>query len=269
LVEAAAHRAGVDVRALTDLADADRVRHVIRLVWGEQVPPREIIRAMQHAGAVLYGADHDGDLVGFVWGFAGLSGGLHLHSHQLAVLPDRQVKGVGYALKLAQRAACLDLGIEDVRWTYDPLVARNARFNLVKLGAVAFRFLPQFYGVMTDRLNRRDRSDRFEVRWELRSDRVVAALDGRSLEPALGPALLHADGDPDQPLPLRTGTAPASGSTVAIPLDYHGLKDRRPELAERWRTETLQVFEACFEHGLGATWLTGSSEYVFEPVDAP
>ena len=69
-----------------------------------------------------------------------------------------------------------DAGIQEVRWTYDPLLARNARFNLGRLGAVAVGLLPAFYGQMTDRLNRGDRSDRFEVRWLLGSDRVLRAV---------------------------------------------------------------------------------------------
>ena len=177
---AAADRAGVSLRRLDGLDDAEAVRSVITQVWGEQVLPRELIRAFQHAGSVLYGAEAEGEMVGFVLGFAGLDGGLHVHSHMLAAVPGRQNHGVGYALKLAQRAECLDLGIEEVRWTFDPLVARNARFNLVKLGAEAFRFLPDFYGEMTDVLNRGDRSDRFEVRWRLRSVRVERALRGEA-----------------------------------------------------------------------------------------
>ena len=67
-------------------------------------------------------------MIGYVLGWAGVDpdDGLHLHSHMLAALPDRRHRGVGYALKLAQRAQALDQGIDLVRWTFDPLVARNA-----------------------------------------------------------------------------------------------------------------------------------------------
>src|SRR6478735_8510006 len=118
------------------------------------------------------------ELVGFVLGFAGFSDGRHLHSHMLATVPEWQSRGVGFALKLAQRGAALDVGLDDVRWTYDPLLARNAWFNLTKLGATATAFLPEFYGEMTDLLNAGDRSDRFEVRWPLRSRRSIAAAAG-------------------------------------------------------------------------------------------
>ena len=69
-----------------------------------------------------------------------------MHSHMVAAVPDRRHAGVGYALKLAQRASTLEQGIEMMRWTFDPMVARNAWFNLGKLGALADRFDPDFYG---------------------------------------------------------------------------------------------------------------------------
>ena len=163
----AADAAGVRLGPLTALDDCDRVNRVVEAVWGAQELQRELVRAMQLAGCVLIGAtaDDSDDLVGFVWGFAGWSDGPHLHSHMLATVPALQSRGVGFALKLAQRAAALDAGLDEIRWTYDPLLARNAWFNLMKLGAAGAAFLPEFYGEMTDQLNAGDRSDRFEVRW--------------------------------------------------------------------------------------------------------
>jgi predicted GNAT superfamily acetyltransferase len=263
LVRAAEQRSGVSIAELDRLEEADRVRSVIEAVWGEQVLPREMVRAFQHAGSVLYGAEAEGRLVGFVLGFAGLAGGLHVHSHMLASVPEWQDRGVGYALKLAQRAHCLGHGIREVRWTYDPLEARNARFNLVKLGAEAFRLLPNFYGPMSDRLNRGDRSDRFEVRWMLASDRVERALGGRAVAPTSGAALVSASGaDPE---PRLTGVTPAAGSTVGVPGEYQRLKAEQPALARRWREVSSQAFRACFDAGIVAAWFTHEDGYVFEP----
>ncbi len=260
----AAERAGVGMRPLTELEDADRVREVVDDVWGDQAPPRETLRAMQHAGSVLIGAEHRGGLVGFVWGWLGYRNGLHLHSHMLAVIPQWENRGVGYALKLAQRAACLDQGVEEVRWTYDPLLARNARFNLVKLGTEVFAFLPEFYGEMTDRLNRGDRSDRFEVRWALRSARVTTALTGGAVAPKEGPDLLVAEGPAHHPEPALTGVEPVAGCRVAIPSDHYSLRMRVPELAARWRAVATERFQACLNRGLVATWLTDDARYVFD-----
>jgi predicted GNAT superfamily acetyltransferase len=94
-----------------------------------------MLRALAESGNVPYGAFAERDLIGYVLGWAGVdpAEGLHTHSHMLAAVPDRRHRGVGYALKLAQRAQALDQGIRFVRWTFDPLVARNAYFNLQKL----------------------------------------------------------------------------------------------------------------------------------------
>jgi len=260
----AARRAGVTLVPYHDLEDAERVRHVIERVWGEQVLPREMIRAFQYAGGVLYGARVEDEDVGFVLGFAGLDRGVHLHSHMLGVVPGRQDHGVGYALKLAQRAACLDAGVEEIRWTYDPLQARNARFNLVKLGTVATGLLRNFYGAMQDRINAGDRSDRFEIRWDLRSDRVGRALDGRAAGPGLGPAVLDAIGTDGWPEPKPTGADPEPGATVAVPVELTALKAGDPGLARRWRDAVADACETCFAAGLQATWFTPEGRYVFQ-----
>ena len=96
---------------------------MVEAVWGAQELQPELVRAMQLAGCVLIGATpvSGGELVGFVWGFAGWSGGPHLHSHMLATVPALQSRGVGFALKLAQRAGALDAGSRG-----DPLDVRPA-----------------------------------------------------------------------------------------------------------------------------------------------
>src|SRR5262249_7464429 len=147
--------------------------------------------------------------------------GLHLHSHMLAVLEPWQARGVGFALKLAQRAAALDAGVSDMRWTFDPMLLRNARFNLVKLGTVGTRLLRDFYGDREDELNRGERSDRFEVSWPLLAERVRSAVAGRrdTDEGAHAVVLLSTAGDPDAPTPVRGTDGPANRSLVAVPRD--------------------------------------------------
>jgi predicted GNAT superfamily acetyltransferase len=265
----AADAAGVRLRTLPALEDCDRINRVVERVWGAQELQRELVRAMQHAGCVLIGAtaDDSHDLVGFVWGFAGFSGGAHLHSHMLAALPEWQSRGVGYALKLAQRAAALDAGLDEVRWTYDPLLARNAWFNLMKLGAAATAFLPDFYGEMTDRLNAGDRSDRFEVRWSLRSRRTRDAAAGSPvLGPEPGPPLLEAGGSPDAPEPRRTSVRPQAGVTVAVPSDFLALRRGDAALGIRWRDATADAFRACFDQGLSASAVSRGGVYTFDMV---
>ena len=264
--QTAAEEAGVVITHLTELEDADRVGRVIASLWGDDsVLGAPLIRAFQHAGTVLFGAEAERELVGFVFGFWGFEGGLHLHSHMLGVLPEWQEKGVGHALKLAQRAACLERGVDQVRWTFDPLIARNARFNLVKLGAVGARILIDFYGEMPDRVNRGDRSDRFEVVWGLRSERVERALRRDMEEPATGAPVLEAEGEGRAPRPRLTGARPSPGATVAIPRDYLALREKDPALAREWRETSANALSSCFDQGLEATWMTKDGRYIFGP----
>jgi predicted GNAT superfamily acetyltransferase len=242
LANTAAAAAGVTLRPLTSLEDADAILRVMIATWGEhQLLPREEIVALAESGNVPWGADADDETVGYVLGWAGVDpeDGLHLHSHMLAALPDRRHRGVGYALKLAQRAACLDQGIGLVRWTFDPMISRNAWFNLGKLGATADRFRRNFYGEMADSLNAGERSDRLVVRW--------------ALDRAPGPRV-----------------PPASHETVVVPREYDALRasDRASALAERDRVAAS--LEDAFARGNVVVAFDGpSATYALAPEASP
>jgi predicted GNAT superfamily acetyltransferase len=256
LVEDAARAARVELRLLTTLEDADRLLRVMVATWGEhQLVPREMIRALADSGNIPYGAFRSDELVGYVLGWMALDGdGPHVHSHMLAVLPGSRSGGVGYALKLAQRAQALEAGYRVVRWTFDPLQARNAHFNLNKLGVLCDRFHRDFYGSMSDALNRGDRSDRLVVRWDL--DQAI----GVSTSPR-GPHVdaLRASGPLEMPMPER-GEEPVlaggGGVRVGIPADYVGLKERDPALASEWRDAVGDVLDRCFDLGMIVVGLT-------------
>lgn len=256
----AAHAAGVRLGPLTTVDDADRILDVMIATWGNhQLLPTEMIRALAESGNTPYGAWDGPELIGYVLGWAGVTpeDGLHMHSHMLASLPDRRHKGVGFALKLAQRALCLDRGISLVRWTFDPLLSANAYFNLAKLGAIADRFLPDFYGVMSDTLNVGERSDRLLVRWDLEGP-IPATAAHADEEEVLG----RRGDDPGSPAP--TEVRPPSGpvALIRIPRDYHHLRARDRQLADAWRDATGRAFQACFAAGLDATGFTADSTYV-------
>jgi predicted GNAT superfamily acetyltransferase len=246
LARKVAEAANVELRPLTSLGQFDDAISIMVATWGEfQLPPREVMTALAHSGNVPLGA-YDGDrLVGFVLGWAGVDGGgLHVHSHMLAALPERRHRGVGYALKLGQRAQALDQGIHVARWTFDPLVARNAWLNLGKLGAVADDFGRDFYGVMSDEINRGDRTDRLVVRWDLDPDPAPGVW------PEGLPTVLAADGEPNGPLPVPRSAPVASGGVVEVPREHQELRRRDPALASRWRDATAEALEACFSEGL-------------------
>jgi predicted GNAT superfamily acetyltransferase len=245
--EAAACAARVQVAEVTSLADAQAAERVACDVWGPAIGAKaDLVRALSNAGtAALVARDLDAPgspAIGFALGFIGWQGGMHLHSHQVAVLEAARGRGVGPALKLAQRAECLRHGITAIRWTFDPLLARNARFNLVRLGARVVAFLPDFYGQMADMINTDDTSDRFEVEWRL--DVPVPLKPSAVVAPA-GP-ILGADENGE---PRRTGGI-QPGGTVHIPPDYAILRARGDSRAKRWRQATGDVFAAAFGAGL-------------------
>jgi predicted GNAT superfamily acetyltransferase len=140
-------------------------------------------------------------------------------------------------------------------------VARNAWFNLGKLGAMADGFGRAFYGEMTDDINAGDRSDRLVVRWDLDPDPAPRPWPGGL------PTLLAAEGDPDEPRPVPEPASGDDGGLVEVPRDHPELRRRDPALAARWREATAEALEACFRAG----WVAGSfdktrSAYALVPL---
>lgn len=217
LADAAAARAGVVFREMTTVEDADLINEVIQVTWGGQHLDREIVRALAVSGNVPIAAEAAGTVVGFVLGWAGVDrDGLHVHSHMLAARPDRRHAGVGTALKLAQRAQALGAGIHVMRWTFDPLVGRNAWFNLGKLGVVADRFERSFYGQMTDAINTGERSDRFVVRWDLDREPVMHRVEPGAVLAEVPIPRGYAELTPDERLEAREAFAVAVEAATAV-----------------------------------------------------
>ena len=179
-------------------------------IWGAgRVGDQSLIRAVAHAGNSVLLATRDGATVGAALGVLGWEGGLHLHSHMVAVAPGERASGVGFAIKLAQRAQCLDNGVTEMRWTFDPLIRRNAHVNLVKLGATVRAFHPNFYGSLDDAINGSDATDRFEVSWRL-----------------------------DAPV----GGEKASRTDFELPADYEALRRDDPAAARELRARSTAAF---------------------------
>ncbi len=169
--DAAARAAGVTVREIGSLGEAEDVVRLYASIWGRaDNPPMtlELLRAFSKAGSYVAGA-YDGErLVGGCVGFFHAPAENALHSHIAGVAQGMTGRNVGFALKLHQRAWALLRGVSDIAWTFDPLIGRNAYFNLAKLAADAVEYLPNFYGAMVDSINGNDDTDRVLVRWRLR-----------------------------------------------------------------------------------------------------
>src|SRR3954467_14628710 len=141
--------------------------------------PPELAWAFAHSGNYVALAMAGDEPVAAAIGFRGDdSSGPHLHSHIAGVLPQWQGSGVGYLIKEHQRSWALQHDLDRVTWTFDPLVSRNAYFNVVKLGAQLTRYYVDFYGPMDDGINTGDETDRCLVTWRVESPRAAAAATG-------------------------------------------------------------------------------------------
>ena len=257
--------AGVEVRTLHGMPELEEAVAVLTSIWGfgdGNVPVSpELLRAFAFAGGYVSAARAGGQIVGVSAGFLGRHPGdrdLHLHSHISGVLPPWQGRSVGLALKQHQRAWALANGIETIEWTFDPLVRRNAFFNLVKLGAEIVDFKPAFYGEMRDAINAGDESDRAVVRWTLASSAAVSAAGGfLDRDQPRGAVILRADGD-GQPV---AGDAADPVLRAWIPDDAVSLRHHDPAGGRAWRLALRDTFGAAITDGYQATAMTRDGWY--------
>jgi predicted GNAT superfamily acetyltransferase len=250
---AAAAAAEVVVRELHEMERLRAVRRLFEEIWrpAEGDPPpvtAELLRALSHAGSYVAGAYAGPRLVGASAGFFTAPPEPALHSHITGVAPGGQHRGVGFALKLHQRAWALARGINRVVWTFDPLVARNAWFNLAKLGAVPTAYLEDFYGPMTDAINAGMASDRLLVSWPLDAPAVAAACAGRPRRP--GPAAAAA--------PAALSAGPDLGP-VATPTDAPTVTVAVPPAVERLDPERRRAWRQAVREGLGGRLAAGAT----------
>jgi predicted GNAT superfamily acetyltransferase len=265
----AAAAAGVVVRELTAIDDFVGVCRLFQDIW--RTDPRnplvttELLRALTKAGNYLSGA-FDGDrMVGACVGFFGAPADGIMHSHIAGVAPVAAGRSVGFALKLHQRAWARRRGVTAIAWTFDPLVSRNAYFNLVKLGATATEYLPNFYGGMRDGVNSGDDTDRLLVHWYLDAPEVVAASAGtphRTRHRGAGIALgRSADGLP------RPGESDGETLLVAVPPDVEALRAADPGHAKEWRVAVRDVLGGLLADGARIAGFDRTGWYVVTRED--
>ncbi|MFJ4225423.1 GNAT family N-acetyltransferase [Microbacterium sp. NPDC089695] len=231
--EVAAQRAGVEIRPLADLGDIRAACELLDDVWGDGGPvSANLLVGAMSAGSYLTGAYAGGDLVGMCLALWGPPPASVLYSHIAGVSATMRGRDVGSAIKLHQRAAALARGVDTITWTYDPLVARNAHFNIRKLGARPVVYHVDHYGPMRDAINGDDETDRLLVRWQLDSEETRAALARHAAGLEGAPAVVLACGSDGYP--QRRGEA-GSLLQVSVPADIEQLRRTDPAAARAWR----------------------------------
>lgn len=234
---------------------------LLERIWGEPLMEPGLLRALSHAGnyvAAAYlcqGAREE--MTGVSVGFFTAAG--ELHSHITGVAPGARGTGTGRMLKSHQRAWALERGIRRVVWTFDPLVRRNAHFNMHVLGAMPVRYLPDFYGMMKDELNDGSPSDRLSTVWDLNAPVPPVPGDSGALVER-GAAVMLAPGEehPAAGLPVE------GRLLVAVPEDVEELRARHPETTARLRFAVREALMPAMEAGMRVTGITRDGYYVLE-----
>ncbi len=237
----------MEIRKIESHAELREVERLQKEIWGVddlEVVPALVLKPQTEVGGILIGAFDEGRMVGFVFGFPGiLDNETIIHSDMLGISESYRSQNLGYLLKLAQREAALQRGIERITWTFDPLQSRNAYFNFNKLGVISDRYYVDYYGVTSSFLHRYG-TDRLWVTWLLSSDPVESRIDGQ-LKPT-------PPGDMDQFLHLvRVGenVEPVSDDFRQESRLVIEIPSQLTEHHELWRAATRKAFTIAIGAG--------------------
>lgn len=279
------------LRILETQPELVEVELLQRIIWPDsdlEVVPSHLLLASIHNGGLAIGAfdlkerseasepaplsTKKSTLVGFVFSFPGIyqtpdGPRLKHHSHMLGVLPSYRDRGIGFMLKRAQWQMVRHQGLDRITWTYDPLLSRNARLNITRLGGVCSTYFTNYYGEMRDGINLGTPSDRFQVDWWINSKRVSRRLGKQPRRPldlahylAARTPILNPSGIGRGNLPLPyeaeveqvlADLRPVENPLVLleIPSDFQAIKSNDPDLALEWRLHTRSFFTGLFESG--------------------
>ena len=248
---------GFIIRDLTSAPEMQVLEDLQRAAWGyseTEVHPGNIFRIHAHVGGVVAAAfpANGGAAFGFVYGFpAYRSGQVWHHSHMLALRPEWRGSGAALALKQHQARRVREMNLDRITWTFDPLVTRNARFNLGKLGARALSYHPEWY------VSAALPADRLMVEWNLNEAPAPATTA------VTGVRVLAAQGLAPGPPDLGVSTALL---LAEVPLDAFALPAPLP-LA--WRLALREVLGHYLASGYAVTDLRRESGRAFYILERP
>ncbi len=251
------------IKDLTDPFEMAVLEDVQLAAWGfeeRDITPGSLFAVHAHLGGVVCAA-YAGDLaVGFAYGFPALyKGRLVHHSHQLAIRPEHRKSGLARRLKLHQRDRALELGFDLMTWTFDPLLTRNARLNLGKLGASVVSYHPNWYALRGG-IYAGLPADRFFTEWDLRGESLE---HGRPAPRGIRALEANADGSAGKPdLTLEQAVI-----LIESPRDIDALKAQNLSTAVTWREAHRAAFPHYFAQSYIVTDLCDDGQRTFYQLE--
>lgn len=228
----------ISIRECITIAEFDSCIRLQRDVFGLpdlEISPRRHLIVSRQAGGWTLGAFMREHLVGFVHHMVAVRGNDEVfgYSHMMAVSADYQNRGIGARLKWAQRERALGEGRSFIKWTWEPMRARNAHFNLNRLGVIVEGYAENFYGTdyVTDPQLKAEApgidSDRLFASWYIRSERVAELAEGREPEAPASPVM-----------------------SIEIPANWFAIMKEDPRTAKREQLRVREEFKRAHSEGL-------------------
>lgn len=248
------------IRECISIDELDSCTRLQREVFGLpdlEISPRRHLIVSREAGGWTLGAfvTQGGDerLVGFVHHLAAVRANeIFGYSHMMAVAQEYQNQGVGAQLKWSQRKRAIEEGRSFIKWTWDPMQARNAHFNLNRLGVTVTSYAENFYGtdyatspglqdagtsgiasVIAPGID----SDRLFASWQLQSRRVIDLARG-----SVAAVITNPD------------------AAIEIPAEWSKLLKQNPGEAKQEQLRVRQEFQDAFSARLICGGFERSSE---------
>ncbi len=237
----------IEIREISEVEDLKSCvalqREVFALPDLEISPVRHLI-VTKNAGGFTLGAFIEKSLVGFVLSVPMFYGEERsFYSHMTAVLPQFQSLGIGAKLKWTQRERALSENAKFIKWTFQPIQARNAFFNLERLGVIIKTYTPNFYGTDYSTSHNQNGkigldSDRLFAEWHLESEKVKMLAKGEKF--------------------IEQGEVV---QTIGIPNDWNALLKSSAKKAIDKQTRIKEEFQKAFADNLICRGFERDEEY--------
>ncbi len=259
------------IKKIKDAKDLENVIEIEKSAWGmpdyREATPVHILKALAENGGIILGAFDKGNMIGFNMGWVvGCNEKQYFYSHMTGVLNEYKYKNIGYKLKIKQREEVLNIGINLIKWTFDPLQSLNLNFNLEKLGAIGRIYKENYYGNIKDSINEGLETDRFEAEWYITSKYVSNKLEGKIKTPSFDELI-----EKGAYLAINNETREVKGKDgekfnvetpikkefklnskiilISIPKEISFIKEINKEIAQMWRLYTREAYKFYLSNG--------------------